>query len=681
MVNNAKRHCKFCRASVLPGEEFCARCRRKLNFCLRCDKPISKDEDLCEECLENAQDHPATNKRSNLKRTRDEETTDETDEDTNEDTNEDDDRPLKYRLRRHSLERKDSLVSDSESLGSQDTDDDLDLSDDDYQGGSRGDKVKINNFLNQLLEGGVINKECAGEVEKISDTMTAGEINLYKIIQAPIPIKDKVQAFEEFLIMASLNPLSMEYIALRNDLQGKIYQSENPLTDQEKETLQRIISLNTDKDVSLSDILNSSLSDRQKAGLLEDYKNMISFSYGSLEYNTFRDHLRKKLERKISNTDDYRIQIEQSPYPPEVKEIILSEIKVVENSGRGSEEYIKKMAWLELALSLPVTNKPCPINMTDRIEKKINYEKSVKSILDEHCYGMDEPKEMILDFIFNYITNPQSSNFILALEGPKGIGKTNLANVIAKALDRDIIRICLGGTHDSSKLIGHSRTYVGAVAGEIVLGLSKLKWKNPVIYLDEIDKINTGWGSNDSGGGVENTLIHILDPLQNGQFRDEYLGFPIDLSGVIWIISFNTTKTISPILLDRMFVIHLSRYTKSQKIKIALNYLIPQIRKNINLREDDITIREEELLYLLERTEDEEGVRNLKRNLELLFRRLHRISLTTQQVHESSLEGEGNGKKRKHKKPRKEPIIITREIIDKYIKYEKPDESYKFMYV
>jgi ATP-dependent Lon protease len=442
----------------------------------------------------------------------------------------------------------------------------------------------------------------------------------------------------------------------------------------------RLLLLNTQKEISLRDILNSSLSDEVKADLIEEYRVLLTYEYGCSDYIALRNQIRKQLKCPIvtelidlSNIEKIFERIDKSDFNRKVKDILYQEAWLMRTLTVSSEEYYKQTNWLNIALRIPTKVRELPVNINSSKDQLIKFQETMMNKLNEKCYGMKEAKELILDFIFNFISNPNSNKYILALHGPSGVGKTNLANIIAECLGRDIIKISLGGNSDPCKLIGHNRAYIGANVGEIAGGLSKIDHNNPVIYIDELDKIyKTSHNSRESGTGSDGSLIHILDPLQNMEFIDEYLRFPIDLSKALFIVSFNDIEVINPILRARLYVININKYSVSDKIELLKGYLIKEINKNLGIVNNKIVIPDSEILYLISLTEQEEGVRKLQQNLEFLFRRVNRKLMT------SSINNEEVHQNKKAKID--SSITITRKLIDE-IMPKKNNDIYNQMYI
>ncbi len=249
----------------------------------------------------------------------------------------------------------------------------------------------------------------------------------------------------------------------------------------------------------------------------------------------------------------------------------------------------------------------------------------IQTQLDRDHFGLETPKDRIVEFFAvkqllkqNHNTRTKSGT-IVCFVGPPGIGKTSLANSISKALGRSLVRIALGGLDDVNELRGHRRTYVGAMPGRIVQGLMRAKNMNPVVVLDEIDKIGRG-----HKGDPTSVMLEVLDPEQNSSFQDLYLNFDIDLSRCLFIATANTTSTIPPALRDRMEFVWLSSYTPLEKYNIAINYLIPQELKTHGMQGDTVHISPNCIKTIIDNYTRESGVRNLRRVFAKLFRKIAR---------------------------------------------------------
>nr|WP_315106897.1 endopeptidase La [uncultured Campylobacter sp.] len=254
--------------------------------------------------------------------------------------------------------------------------------------------------------------------------------------------------------------------------------------------------------------------------------------------------------------------------------------------------------------------------------KKLSVQEVAKQLNADH-YGLERPKDRIEEYFalrellqLRGVAGKVNNGAILCFAGPPGVGKTSLANSIARALKRELVRVALGGLEDVNELRGHRRTYIGAMPGRIVQGLIEAKQMNPVIVLDEIDKVGRSFR-----GDPTAVLLEILDPEQNNKFRDYYLNFNIDLSKVVFVATANDVGAIPPALRDRMEFIELSSYTPQEKFEIAKKYLIPQELKKHGLRPGEVTLGKDVLSLIISDYTRESGVRNLRRRLADIFRK------------------------------------------------------------
>jgi ATP-dependent Lon protease len=344
---------------------------------------------------------------------------------------------------------------------------------------------------------------------------------------------------------------------------------------------------------------------------------------------------------------------------PEVQAQLMAKYNSLQALDPGSGEYFKMRNWLEKATALPLgIRKEMPIKVEDGPEVCLEFMTRAKKSLDDAIYGQDEAKLQILQFIASKITNPQARGMSLLLIGPPGIGKTSLIKQgIAKALDWPFQFISLGGDSDASTFSGHQLVYEGSHCGKIVNSLVAAKSMSMVLMFDELDKVS----STAKGEEIQNLLVHLTDPTQNGDFEDKYLsGIPLDLSQSMFVFSANDISKIDKILLDRFVVIQLEGYNSKEKMEIAERFLLPGALKEVNLAER-VGIPKEVVSHVLETyAKEEKGVRELKRCMEQIAQKLNMLRLFNSPtlpfyIKDFSL-----------------PFILKKEHIDKFLKEKRP---------
>jgi ATP-dependent Lon protease len=301
----------------------------------------------------------------------------------------------------------------------------------------------------------------------------------------------------------------------------------------------------------------------------------------------------------------------------------MRRLNQLNNMYPGDVEYHKIKNWIDTFMKIPFGKyKNLPITLDDGIEKCHDFMENAKNILDTTVFGLDDAKIQIMQMIGQWITNPDAIGTAIAIQGPMGTGKTTLVKEgISKILGREFAFIALGGASDSSFLEGHSYTYEGSTWGKIVDILIKCKSMNPVIYFDELDKIS----QTPRGEEIIGILTHLTDTTQNSKFHDKYFSeIEFDLSKCLFIFSYNDESKVNPILLDRMYKINTDGYNKDEKIIISNDYLIPKIREQVKFKKDDIKISNETITYIIDNfTDNEDGVRNLKRCFEHIYTKLN----------------------------------------------------------
>src|ERR1041384_7591057 len=310
---------------------------------------------------------------------------------------------------------------------------------------------------------------------------------------------------------------------------------------------------------------------------------------------------------ETAETDLLRERLEKAELPDEVRTEADRELKRLQRLPPAAPDYHVIRTYLEFILELPWLKSS---------ENKLDLAEARK-ILDEDHYGLEDVKERILEFLAVIKLRPETKSPIILFVGPPGVGKTSLGRSIARALGRQFERMSLGGVRDEAELRGHRRTYIGAMPGRIIQSIRRAGVNNPVLMLDEVDKLG-----NDYRGDPAAALLEILDPQQNNSFRDHYLDLPFDLSRVFFIATANQLAPIPPPLRDRMEIISLARYSDQEKLHIARQYLVPrQIREN-GLDEERFSITDAAVQLIIERYTREAGVRQLERTIGRVARKV-----------------------------------------------------------
>lgn len=315
-----------------------------------------------------------------------------------------------------------------------------------------------------------------------------------------------------------------------------------------------------------------------------------------------------------NDADEFRERLRNLDAPDEVKEKIKKEIARFAGSLNSPAENGVIRTYIETMLEMP---------WNKRAEDCEDMQHA-KEVLEQDHYGLEEVKERVLEFLAVRALTHKGESPVLCLAGPPGTGKTSIARSLAKALQKPYVRISLGGVRDEAEIRGHRKTYVGAMPGRIANAIRKAGVKNPLILLDEIDKVST-----DYKGDTFSALLEVLDQEQNRGFRDHYLEVPLDLSEVVFLTTANTTETIPRPLLDRMEVIEVSSYTENEKLHIAMEHLIPKQRGKHGLSADVLTFEAEALRKIAKNYTKEAGVRQLERKIGEICRKTAKEILTT----------------------------------------------------
>lgn len=323
------------------------------------------------------------------------------------------------------------------------------------------------------------------------------------------------------------------------------------------------------------------------------------------QLKAIQDELGEEDEEKRELTK-YKNKISKAKLPKVVKEKALYELERLKNSGTYSAESGVIRSYLDWVLDMPWNNQT-----QDNLDIK-----AAREVLEKEHYGLEDVKDRIIEYLAVKKMSKSLKGPILCLVGPPGVGKTSIGKSIAHALNRNFVRMSLGGVRDEAEIRGHRKTYVGAIPGRIIYGMKQAKSKNPLFLLDEIDKM-----SNEFKGDPADALLEVLDSEQNSTFRDHYLELDFDLSNVLFITTANSLETIPRPLLDRMEVIEVSGYTSEEKFHIAKNHLVSKKLKEHEIGDDKIKISDSAISLIIENYTRESGVRSLERKISSVIRK------------------------------------------------------------
>ena len=403
---------------------------------------------------------------------------------------------------------------------------------------------------------------------------------------------------------------------------------------------------------------------------VKEFKTLLRKKNSTNDLRYFRRHMTPAEQQKVIQDlkqihavsiiqKPYRLSLLETNIPIGFKAIAMRKINSLRHMEPGCGEYYKVKNWVDTFMKIPFNKtRNLPLTIEDGLARCSEFMEASKTTLDQAVYGLNDAKLQIMQMVGQWISNPAAMGSAIAIQGPMGTGKTSLVKEgISKILGRDFAFIALGGATDSSFLEGHSYTYEGSTWGKIVEIIIQCGSMNPVIYFDELDKIS----ETAKGEEIVGILTHLTDTSQNSQFHDRYFAeIDFDLSKCLFIFSYNDESKVNPILLDRMYRINTSGYNKKDKTQIAQKYLIPNICAQVGFREGDIVIPDAVIEHIVENyTEKEEGVRNLKRCLEVVYRKLnlYRLIKPDTPLFEKDMSLKVSF-----------PFAVTNEVVDKLVK-------------
>ena len=408
----------------------------------------------------------------------------------------------------------------------------------------------------------------------------------------------------------------------------------------------------------------------RKKNKINDKYNDLFLKYSKDEFKFFNNlneskkeeilYLEKEIDAYKSNKEPLRFKLLSLNTSITNKITILRKYEEFMKLHQMSSEYSKLNKWISTISQLPLgVYKEINTNKTSTSDFLLNIRKN----LDKNIYGHNETKEQLLRILAQYISKSNAKGYVIGIQGSMGVGKTKfIKDGIAKVINYPLAFIPLGGISDSSYLKGHSYTYEGSTYGKIVEQLIKTRVMNPIFFFDELDKVsNSRYGEE-----IINTLIHLTDETQNSKFSDKYMEeIDLDISKSIIFFTFNNIDNISPILRDRMIIIKVDKYNREDKIKIVKNNLIKDIIMSYNFTMDDVILTDEIIYYIIDNTTQEDGVRNLQRNLNNIY---SYININRYIKIDDSLISF--------------PFTVTKSYVDKYlISKKESDLNYLSMYL
>ena len=403
--------------------------------------------------------------------------------------------------------------------------------------------------------------------------------------------------------------------------------------------------------------------------IVKDKNTTNDFSfYEKLEIEEQKKIIKEVREiNKITRIEKpYRMTLLESDIPVQFKAAAMKKINSLRYMEPGSGEFYKIKNWVDTFMRIPFgKHEGLPISIEDGVEKCHDFMENAQKTLDDAVYGLNDAKMQIMQMLGQLLTNPKAIGTAIAIHGPPGTGKTSLVKEgISKILNRPFAFIALGGATDSSFLEGHGYTYEGSMWGKIVQILIDSKCMNPVIYFDELDKIS----DTPRGEEIAGILTHLTDTSQNSQFHDKYFAeINFDLSKCLFIFSYNDESKVNPILKDRMYRIKTKGYSQKEKTNISKSYLLPKICEQVRFNNSEIIIPEPTVHYIIDNhCNKEDGVRNLKRCLEIIHTKLnlYRLMKPGSNIFEQEMSLKVEF-----------PFTVTKDVVDKLIKRENDNIS------
>ena len=445
-------------------------------------------------------------------------------------------------------------------------------------------------------------------------------------------------------LMKEARKLFNEYAKTRQQEQGRSSQPQGLTSDEVKRSIKEQEEPGHLAD-AIAGILNLAPSERQSVidelNPIKRLQLIIQFLHQALERNELRDDIHNQVRESVQKTHrEFYLQEQMKVIQKELGRDDIAEVdelrEQVKNAGMSEEAEEKALKELDRLAQIPSQSAESGVIRTyvdwilalpwkEETEHQLGLSEAQR-ILDEDHYGLEKPKENVLEYLAVLQLVKHLKGPIICLVGPPGVGKTSLGKSIARATGRKFVRMSLGGVRDEAEIRGHRRTYIGAIPGRIIQGLRDVKSKNPLFLLDEIDKL-----SSDFRGDPASALLEVLDPEQNSTFRDHYMDIAFDLSNVMFITTANTRVTIPPALQDRMEIIELPGYTDFEKHNIATfipNGLIPKQLERHGLSADNVAFTDDAIFEMIHKYTREAGVRNLERSLTNVMRKVAREIVT-----------------------------------------------------